>query len=196
MRHTSKRIFIISIVAAFGLALLLSSVGQTTTAQDKPQREFYQATAMGQSTQLGRMLSVNITVEEYSTPEDQQILLAAFNSAGMKGLINALSKMKSKGRLAITGTLGYEVNYIRSFQTPTGRKIRLVTNRPIRFGETWTSSRSSDYNLSALEFDISTEKDKNSGILLPACRFKIDNDKHLAIENYRNPWKLVNIQQR
>jgi hypothetical protein len=196
MRYTGKRFFTIAIVAVFGVALLLSSVGQTTTAQDKPQREFYQATAMGQSTQMGQMFSVNITVEEYSTPEDQQILLAAFDSAGMKGLINALSKMKSKGRLAITGTLGYEVNYIRSFPTPTGRKIRLVTNRPIRFGEAWADSRSMDYNLSALELDISTEKNKNSGILLPACQFKIDKEKQLAIENYQNPWKLVNVEQR
>ena len=194
MQSTGKKIFTVATTAIIGLALMLSG-GRSTRAEDKPQRESFQATAMGQSTQAGRMFSVNITVEEYSTPEDQQILIAAFDSDGMEGLSNALSKMKSKGRLAITGTLGYEVNYIRSFQTPTGRKIRLVTNRPITFGETWASRRSSDYNLSALELDISNEKDKNTGILLPACQFKIDKDKHLAIENYRNPWKLVNVRQ-
>lgn len=193
MRKIEKRRLTRAVVMVFSFALLASING---TAQDKPQREFYQARAMGQSTQLGQQFSVNVIVEEYSTPEDQQILIAAFDSAGMKGLINALSKMKSKGRLAITGTLGYEVNYIRSFETPTGRKIRLVTNRPIRFGETWAGSRSSDYNLSALEFDISAETDKNSGILLPACQFKIDKDKQLAIVNYKNPWKLVDVQQR
>jgi hypothetical protein len=53
----------------------------------------------------------------------------------MQRLSNVLSKMKSKSRLAITGTVSYEVNYIRSFQTPTGRKIRLVTNRPITISE-------------------------------------------------------------
>ena len=194
MRNTGKRSFTIALACIIGL-VLLSSVGSTATPGTS-EREFFQATAQGQSTQLGRQFSVNITIEEYSTPEDQQILLAAFDSGGMKGLVNALSKMKSKGRLAITGTLGYEVNYIRSFPTPTGRKIRLVTNRPIRFGEAWADSRSMDYNLSALELDISNEKDKNTGILLPACQFKIDKDKHLAIENYRNPWKLVNVQQR
>jgi len=196
MQNTGKRSLTIAIACFVGLTMLLSSGGRTTTANDKPQREFYQAMAMGQSTQMGQQFSVNVTVEEYSTPEDQQILVAAFDSGGMKGLVNALSKMKSKGRLAITGTLGYEVNYIRSFPTPTGRKIRLVTNRPITFGEAWADSRSTDYNLSALELDISTEKDKNSGILLPACQFKIDKDKQLAIENYQNPWKLVDVRQR
>lgn len=194
MRYTSKRSWTIATVAI--IALMLLSSGGSTATPVAPEREFYQARAMGQSTQLGRQFSVNITIEEYSTPEDQQILVSAFNNAGMRGLINALSKMKSKGRLAITGTLGYEVNYIRSFPTPTGRKIRLVTNRPITFGEAWTDRRSSDYNLSAIELDINNEKEKNTGILLPACQFKIDKDNHLVIENYRNPWKLVNVEQR
>lgn len=91
-----------------GLMLLTSS---SVLAQDKPQQETFQATAMGQSQQLGRMLSVN-------------------------------------------------------------------------------------YNLSALELEITDEKGKNTGILLPVCQFKLDKDKHIAIEAYRNPWKLVNIMDR
>jgi hypothetical protein len=182
-------------VAIIGLALLPSAGGKAQE-QPKPKREFFQAVAMGQSTQMGQLFNVNIIVEEYSTPDDQQALLGAFNSKGMEGLSNALSKMKSKGRLAITGTLGYDVSYIRSFPTATGRKIRLVTNRAIRFGEAWADGRSMDYSLSAVELDISNEKGKNTGILLPACQFKLDKEKHLEIENYRNPWKLQNILDR
>lgn len=193
MRKVEKRRLTRAVVAILGLVMLASS---SALAQDKPQRETFQAVAMGQAQQLGRVINVNIIIEEYSTPEDQQILLQAFNDAGMKGLSNALSKMKSKGRLAITGTLGYEVNYIRSFPTETGRKIRIVTNRPIRFGEAWTDSRSSDYNLSALELEISNTEGKNTGVLLPVCQFKLDKDKHIVIENFRNPWKLVNILDR
>jgi hypothetical protein len=105
--------------------------------------------------------------------------------------------MPSKGRIAVTGTLGYDVSFIRKIPTDSGFKLRVLTNRPITFGEAWTNSRSSDYNLSALEFDISTEKDKSTGVLLPACQFKIDKKtKELVIENYRDPWKLVNILDR
>ena len=191
MRKTKQSIFAIAVVAIVSIVLLPST---GSTAQDTPKRETFQATATGQGTQLGRMHSVNITIEEYSTAEDQQALLDAFKTKGMEGLSNALGKMKSKGRLSITGTLGYEVTYIRSFPTATGRKIRLATNRAIRFGESWGDGRSMDYNLSAVELDISNENGKTTGILLPACRFEIDKEKHLAIENYRNPWKLVNIQ--
>jgi len=105
--------------------------------------------------------------------------------------------MKAKGRIAITGTLGYDVNYIRVFQMPDGsRKIRLVTDRPITFGEAWSDSRSMEYNLSAIEIILSPAKGKSSGTLLPACQFKIDKEKELEIENYQNPWKLANIMVR
>ena len=190
MRKIKKTTLGITIAAVISL-VLLPSTARTT---EERKRETFQATAMGQSTQLGRIHSVNIIIEEYSTPEDQQILLEAFNSKGMKGLSNALGKMKPKGRLAMTGTLGYDVTYIRSFPTATGRKIRLATNRAIRFGEAWADSRSLDYNLSAVELDINNENGKSTGILLPACKFKIDKEKHLEIVNYQNPWKLQNIR--
>jgi hypothetical protein len=76
------------------------------------------------------------------------------------------------------------------------RKIRLVTDRPITFGEAWSASRSEDYNLSAAEIIISNVKGKSSGTVLPACQFKIDKEKELQIETYQNPWKLVNIMVR
>jgi hypothetical protein len=61
----------------------------------------------------------------------------------------------------------------------------------------WTNSRSSDYNLSALEFDLSAQEEKSTGVLLPASQFKIDKrTKELMIENYQNPWKLVNVLNR
>lgn len=192
MRRINKSIFAIAVFAIISLVLLPRT---SSNAQDSPKSETFQATAMGQSTQLGRMYNVNILIQEYSTAEDQQALLEAFHSKGMEGLSNALGKMKAKGRLSITGTLGYDVTYIRSFPTATGRKIRIATNRAIRFGEAWADGRSMDYSLSAVELEINNDG-KSTGILLPACRFKLDKENHLAIENYQNPWKLQNILDR
>ena len=59
------------------------------------------------------------------------------------------------------------------------------------------NGRSMDYNLSALELDMSNEKDKSTGTLLSACQFKINKKTNeLEIENYQNPWKLQNIMDR
>jgi len=43
--------------------------------------------------------------------------------------------MHSKGRIAITGTLGYDISFVRKIPTADGYKIRFLTNRPSRFGE-------------------------------------------------------------
>ncbi|MGH9778345.1 MAG: hypothetical protein ACRD5I_08035 [Candidatus Acidiferrales bacterium] len=183
-----------AIVVAVACLLLAGSVGGAAKdKKPKTKTEYIEAVAEGTSTQMGRVINISISIREYSTPEDQRALLQAFEEGGQKGLVNALSKMNAKGRIAITGTLGYDLNYIRQFDTPNGRKIRFVTDRPIAFGELWSGSRSADYDLSAGEIDLSKEKGKSTGTLLPACKLTIDKEKELKLELTQNPWKLVNI---
>lgn len=185
-----------------GLALILLS-GVFGFAQDeepvskKTKPIHIQATAMGTSTQLGRVVSIDIIVNEFSTAADQKGLITAFEERGNEGLYHAVDKLGSKGRIRITGTLGYDLNYIRELPQPDGsRKIRFVTDRPILFGEAWGSTRSRDYSISAGEVILSKEKGKSSGALLPACQLKLDKEKHLEIEAFQNPWKLENIVLR
>jgi hypothetical protein len=165
--------------------------------QKLPQSIRIQAQAMGTSTQLGRSYSINIIINEYSPPSDQQILLEAFKAKGNEGLVNALSKMSSKGRIAITGTLGGDIAYVRRFKMPDGStKYRLVTNRLLRFGEVWADSRSSDYDLSVVEVILSPNKGKSGGTLMPASKLKVNKERQLEMELYQNPWKLVNVRRR
>lgn len=156
-----------------------------------------QGQAMGQAQQLGRTFGVNLIIEEYSTPDDQKVLLEAFNAKQNEGLVNALSKMSTKGRMAITGTLGYDVTYIRTWPLPDGgTKLRMVTNRPLRFGEVWSDSRSTDYSLSGIELILTADGKKNSGTLFPACQLKIDKEGQLQLETLQNPWKMVDVRIR
>jgi hypothetical protein len=198
MRITIRKAILVTAGMSLMFVVLLTSA--RTSAQDGtklPKSIFIQGEAMGQSTQLGQMFSLNLIIEEFSTADDQKVLIDAFNTKQNEGLVNALSKMKSKGRMAITGTLGYDVNYIRKFDQPDGStKIRLVTDRPITFGEAWTDSRSSDYNLSGVEIILAADTKKNSGLLAPACKFKIDKENQLQLELLQNEWKLVNLRQR
>jgi len=156
-----------------------------------------QATAFGQQRASGKTTNVTINIESYSTPEDQKVLIDAFNTGGHDALAKTLSKMKSKGRVAITGTLGYQISYIRSFPTATGRKIRLVTDRPIHFREAYVSGRSTDYDLSALEINLNADPKQNDGSLIVAGKFKVDKNQQVSFESYGSgPWRLVNITER
>jgi hypothetical protein len=120
-----------------------------------------------------------------------------FRAKGNEGLVNALEKMPSKGRLSITGTLGGDLAYIRRFDQEDGSvMLRMVTNRLLRFGEVWADTRTTDYQLSALEVIFSKDGKKKTGRLLPAARLDLDKSGRLEIELYQNPWNLVNIQLR
>lgn len=152
------------------------------------------ATAMGTSTQMGSTVSIKVIINRFSTEEDRQVLIAAFKQGQSQGLVNALSKMDPVGRIAITGTLGYDLAYIRLIRTPTGRKIRFATNRLIRFGEAYNNTQSMNFDLTAGEFDLNdADKNKSSGVLYPASQLIINKKGELQFELRRNPWKLVNI---
>jgi hypothetical protein len=104
------------------------------------------------------------------------------------------SKMKPAGRIAITGTLGYELSYIALTASPGGRKIRFAANRQIRFGEAYNNSPSMAYNLTAGEFDLNdSDKKKNSGVLYPATQLIVNKKGELQFELRKNAWNLVNI---
>jgi len=174
-------------------SMLLTAVTLALSADDR-KVETIDATAMGTSTQLGKTVSVKVTIYEYSTDEDRQVLIEAFKKGGNQGLVNSLTKMKSVGRIAITGTLGYDLSFIRLVPTPTGRKIRFVTNRQLRFAESYYNSQTISYNLTAGEFDLNdSDKDKSGGVLYPAAQLVINKEGQLEFQLNKNPWKLVNI---
>jgi hypothetical protein len=156
--------------------------------------ETIEATAMGTGTQLGSVVSVSLEIYEFSTDADRQILLQAFEKGQNQGLVNALGRMKAVGHCSITGTLGYDVAYIKMIPAPTGRKIRFVTNRLLRFGEVYFDTQSTAYNLTAGEFDLNDQdKKKSTGVLYPLAQLAIGKDGELQIDLNENPWKLVDV---
>jgi hypothetical protein len=173
--------------------LMISAVAIAISADDR-KAETIDATAMGTSTQLGQDVSVKAIIYEYSTEEDRQILVEAFKKGQNQGLVNALTKMKAVGRIAITGTIGYDLSFIRLIPTPSGRKIRFVTNRELRFGETYYNTQTTAYNLTAGEIEINdSDKNKSNGVLYPAAQLVINKEGQIEFQLNKNPWKLVNI---
>jgi hypothetical protein len=174
------------------IAGLLIAGSIPALSANKP--ETIEATAMGTSTQMGNQFSITLNIYDYSSRADRQTLVQAFDQGKNQGLVNALSKMKAAGHIEVTGTLGYDCSYIRMIQTPTGRKIRFVTNRLLRFGEVYWDTRSTAYNLTAGEFDLNdTDKSKSTGVLYPAAEFVIDKQGELQINLIGNPYNLVDV---
>jgi hypothetical protein len=195
---TKKNMLFADLILASGVAIASMLLPAFKTgAQEKPKPETIQATAMGQLQASGRTFHITINIESYSTPSDQKILIDAFQSGGHDALVKALSKMTPRGRVAITGTVGYQIAYIRTIPSENGRTIRLITDRPVQFAEAYGSTRSKDYDLSGIEMNIAKEQKQSDGSLIVAGKFKVDKSQQIVFESYGSgPWRLVNIMER
>jgi hypothetical protein len=193
MRHTANSILTIhDLVIGALLTIVLLTVGSVPAFAQKA--ETIEAAAMGTGTQLGQNVEIRLIINDYSTMEERQVLVDAFTKGQNQGLVTALQKMRAVGRISLTGTVGYDVSFIRMIPTPTGRKLRFITNRQIRFGEAWTDSQSMSFDLSGGEIDINdSDKSKSTGVLYPRAQLVIDKQGQLQIDLSQNPWKLVDV---
>ena len=174
-------------------SIFLLLIGVSTIVQAQG-RLTIEATAMGTSTQMGKIYNVNIHIEQFSTPDDQKALIDAFRSQGQHGLVDALQKMKPKGRVRFaSGGTGNDVKFIMELPSENGRRFRLVTDRNLAFAELYRGTRSRDYSVGALELVLMPDG-KGSGTAMPACKLTVDKKtQQIKIETYQNPWNLTNL---
>lgn len=170
---------------------LLAGIGTIVEAQE---RMTIQATGTGTSTQMGKIVNVNIHIEQYSTEEDRNALINACKKSGQDGMVKVLEDMKPKGRIRFaSGGVGNDIKYIMELPSEKGRRLRLVTDRTLAFAELYQGTRSRDYTVGAIEVEL-TPDGKGTGTVLPACKLTVNKKKQqVEIETYQNPWKLSNF---
>jgi hypothetical protein len=175
------------------LFLLLTGIGTIVQAQG---RMTIHAAVQGTGPQTGQMYDVHIHIEQFSTPDDQKALIDAFARSGQHGLVQVLEKMAPKGNVRFTnGGLGNDVKYIIELpSSKKGRRIRLVTDRNIGFGERVAATRSTDYSLGAIDLLLPPGGKEGTGRVLPACKLKVDKKtQKIDVESYQHPFSLVTL---
>jgi hypothetical protein len=199
MLQKEKEIGFKSLQWASGLFIVFALLTATafpafSGKEKKVKNETIGASAMGTGSQMGQIINVSVEIYDYSTPEDKQVLVDAFSKGQNQGLVNALTKMRAVGHISITGTLGYDLAFVRMIPTPTGRKIHFVTNRQLTFGEVFADSQSMAYNLTGGELNLDDQdKKKSTGVLYPACQLALDKEGQLQVQLNQNAWKLVDV---
>lgn len=148
----------------------------------------------------GRSANVDLYVNSYSTDEEAQQLAGALLDGGSDALLKALEKMDSKGSISLSGRVGlYNLKFIRSRPTETGRRVSAVTDRPIGFLEAFYSGRSQDYQFGIIILDLKTNKknkEEGEGELIYAAKVKVIDGNKLEIENYGiDPVKLMAVRK-
>jgi hypothetical protein len=149
---------------------------------------------MGTSTQLGQVVGVSIEIYDFSTPDDHQLLVTAFEKGQNNALVNTLCKMKAVGHCSITGTLGYDVSYIRMIPTPRTQDP-LVTNRQLRMGEVYTTRSPNPSTLppgSRYQRHRQEKEHRCSLSPLPAC-YRQRGQLQFQLAQNRGNWLTLSI---
>jgi hypothetical protein len=193
------KISLTSLSFLFLLTALLLSTPNFVRGQDNPTQpaapETLTATVVGTSgAASGKSFGISININSYSTEGDASLLLEAVQLGKKNSLLTTLQSMSSKGRIAVTGQVGDDANYIRQISTAKGRTIRILIDRKMSFLELTRGTRSKEYQFSALELFLD-EKGNGDGLLYPAAKFKINKDTNqLELEDYgQAPLRITNI---
>src|SRR5262245_25865732 len=161
----------------------------------------------------GGQQRVRIRIERWSTPQQREDLIKAFQEKQSEGplkaqeaLLKALEKQKEVGRFNFPGytgpdpnnnlRLGTAVKYAMSFPMDGGgRRIVVLTPRIIGFKEAVDQPRTYDYPFSLFEmrFDASG---KGEGRMAYATQIRMDKAKSaIELENYSTePLRLNQLQ--
>jgi hypothetical protein len=170
------------------------AASKSTAPQSRSERFSATLTILSGS-RAGTVRPITIYIDGYSTDAESNMLGGAFADGGSKALFKVLTRMKTKGRVAPTGSVGYQIRFIRSMQTPNGRKIVMLTDRPIGFLESYYGTRSRDYKYGLVELNINDEG-KGEGSLIYAAKVKAIRGDTIEVENFGiEPARLVSVRK-
>ena len=172
------------------LPAALLAFAATPGFSSSPGSEKIQATY----TKDGNVVRVTLTVYNYSTSADLQVLSLAFQRGHDRELATALSKTKAAGLCSISGNLSFDVAFIQMVVTPTGRQITFIANRPLQPDEVNPSSDSQSFDLLVGQLDMNdADNTKSTGFLYRASRLVIDEQGEFHYDLAGSPWSMVNV---
>ena len=127
-------------------------------------------------------------------------MAGALLDGGPETLLKALEKMDAKGRITLSGRVGsYDLKFIRSRPTETGRRVSAVTDRPLGFLEAYFAGRSEDYKFGIIVIDLKTNKkgkEEGQGEMIYAAKVTVIDGNKVEIENNGvSPVRLMSVRK-
>jgi hypothetical protein len=194
-RPTLGRVWCIG--AAAGL-LAAAAAQPTASTQDDTSRQVFTAFAVSTGGPRTAPVAeqVQITIDGWTTSEQRKTLATALAERDADGALEELRRLPEVGFIRTPDSLGYPLRYAAQEPLPDGgRRIVLATDRPIRFWETWSSSRTLDYPFTVVELQMNANGE-GEGKLALATRI-IPLDGRILLENWSvAPVHLKQVQRQ
>lgn len=140
---------------------------------------------------------IHVIIERWSTEQERQALVQAFEQKGADGLLAALRKSESLGKLRKSIARSWDLRY--AVQVPTadgGRRIVVATDRWLDYWEANREEKAS-YPFTLIELRLDKE-DKGDGRASPATKISRSQDgKHFELDHYSSePLRLEDVRKQ
>lgn len=192
MKREANAIRVVILVSA--LVLQPGMVGAQTKSIGQPVRKQYQGNIIYFDGPRGSIVTqFTLRIDRVTPQQEVDRYLEALRRGGQDGLKKAIYG-KKVGSVQVGTGLARDANAIWVTDDGEGKKITVLFERWIRFGELRRGARSVDYPFTYIDIFLD-EKGRGEGTLIPAARVRIRSSGDLDIENFgAYPAKLVNLK--
>jgi hypothetical protein len=175
---------------------VVALAGAVASAQAPATKEEF--TAFGVNLNGGRAGVVQITIDKWSPDGDREALLKVFAEQGQAGMLKELLKRPRLGFIRLPNTMGHDIHYAVQQPLPEGgRRVIVVTDRPIGMAEARNSSRSMDYPFTMVEFRFNTAGVGEGRMSTGTQIVKSKDGTHLELETWQNtPVRFTEVKAK
>jgi hypothetical protein len=179
------------IVVLLSLSLIVS-IGCASTKVEIVDRFAATAQAAGIPT-TGSVATVNIDVYRYATEGEIAALAQVLREEGSRALLKALRE-HNMGNVSAPTRTGFPLRLVMGVDTPEGRRILALTDRPITFYEVRTSARSRRYEFGFLDLTLDA-RGQGTGTLIAAGKVTLLEGDTIEVESFGvMPVRLMNVR--
>jgi hypothetical protein len=183
---------------AVTVAAVILLMGAGTTGQTHGDPEEFSAFAinMGAYTGTGATAQLLMTVNHWATQAERDAFFTTLKEKSAEALLEQLRRGRRVGSLRTASTVGWDIRL--ALEEPGkdgGRRVMLLTDRPIGFSEATNRPISFDYPFTVVDMQL-PPKGYGQGTLVIAAKI-IPAGKTVLIENFdTQPVQLNRIETR
>ena len=181
---------------AAGLLLSVAALQGAAGGQETRVEEEFEAILTNISNVGGTGLTpVTIRISRWTPDEEHERLLGTLRSDGQDAFLRELLDVKAVGSIGTPVSLRYEFFYARrSLLDGGGRRIMMISDRPMQISERLDARRSRDYPFTVLELRLDKEG-KGTGTLAQMVQLRLAGNV-LGIENLATaPMRLSEVKK-
>jgi len=192
MNKLRSKAFVSAII--LGLTLIVITSFAMAQKDKDVEAQFYGNVIQWSGPGSGRTARLTMRIERWSTDEERMRLYNSLVEGGEDALLKAMRE-RTVGYVWFTGTTRWPLNIASTGKTEKGVLVRLVTERPLGFGEVARGGRTLENRLGVIEFTID-ESGKGTGYIIPMAKVSVNKDGQLEVETFgTTPQKLTNVRQ-